>query len=334
MTIPSSFNAFRITNQHQRYQSGWQAMSSDDLSAGDVAVKVHYSSVNYKDALAGTGKGKILRSFPLNGGIDAVGVVVASESGDFKPGDKVLATGCGLSETRDGGLAEYIKLDSRWTIPLPHSMSTLEAMQLGTAGFTAALSLYRMEQNGQTPDKGPVVVTGATGGVGSIAVNLLTKAGYEVNAITGKVDQFDWLKQLGAVQCIDRHQLYLGDQALESAIWAGAIDTVGDPILAGLTRVIKPWGNIASCGLAGGINLHTTVMPFIIRGISLLGINSAQCPSGLRKTLWHNLANEWRPAELGTICQAIITPAELHDFFNEMLAGNIIGRTVVKIADE
>lgn len=333
MSIPSQFQSFRITQTEDgKHRAKWSEMSADDLSRGDVSVRVHYSSVNYKDALAGTGKGKILRHFPLNGGIDVAGEVVESRADGFMPGDKVLATGCGLSETRDGGYSEYIQLDSDWTIPLPDELDYREAMTLGTAGFTAALSLYRMEANGQTPDMGPVVVTGATGGVGSLAVNILRKAGYEVHAISGKLDKFEWLQQLGASQCVDRRDLYLGDQPLESASWAGAIDNVGDKLLSGLTRVIKPWGSIASCGLAGGIELHTTVMPFIIRGVSLLGINSANCPTPLRKQLWERLAGQWRPPQLDDICQQVITPEQLPDVFTGMLAGDSLGRTVVQIS--
>lgn len=332
MSIPSQFNAFRIHhNEQQGHQASWSEMSADELSPGDIEVKVHYSSVNYKDALAGSGTGKILRRFPLNGGIDVAGEVVSSTADGFYPGDKVIATGCGLSETRDGGYSQYIRLDSRWAIPLPEQLSYEQAMTLGTAGFTAALCLYRMEANGQLPEMGPIVVTGATGGVGSIAVNLLSKAGYEVHAISGKVDQFDWLKQLGASQCVARQDLFLGDQPLESASWAGAIDNVGGELLSGLTRVIKPWGNIASCGLAGGIKLHTTVMPFIIRGISILGINSANCPTPLRQELWQRLAHQWRPELLDNLCQRVLAPNDLSDCFAQMLDGQSLGRNIVKI---
>jgi len=332
MSIPVIFNAFRIDrNENGSHQAEWGPMPAKQLSDGDISVRVHYSSVNYKDALAGTGNGKILRHFPLNGGIDVAGEVVESNADRFIPGDKIIATGCGLSETRDGGYAEYIKLDSQWAIALPDELNYQQAMTLGTAGFTAALSLYRMEANGQTPEMGPVVVTGATGGVGSLAVNILSEAGYEVHAISGKLDKFDWLQQLGASQCVDRNDLFLGDQALESAAWAGAIDNVGGQLLSGLTRVIKPWGSIASCGLAGGHELHTTVMPFIIRGISLLGINSANCPTALRKQLWQRLASQWRPPQLDSICQQVITPADLAGIFANMLDGGSVGRTVVKI---
>ena len=330
MSLPEHMQALRISHENGHH-AAWQSMATAELSPGDITIKVHYSSVNYKDALAVTGKGKILRRYPLNGGIDVAGEVVASDNDQFDAGDKVLATGCDLSETRDGGYSEYLRLDSAWTIPLPASMSMLQAMQIGTAGFTAALSLYRMEVNGQTPDQGPVVVTGASGGVGSLAVNILTAAGYEVHAISGKTDQFDWLHELGAVSCSDRHNLYLGDRPLESTIWAGAIDTVGDNMLAGLTRVIAPWGNIASCGLAGGHELHTTVMPFILRGISLLGINSAQCPTPLRQQLWQRLAGSWQPQQLQQIASKHLQRDNIFDYCEQMLAGKIHGRATVQI---
>jgi len=331
MKLPKNINALRI-NRDEDHHAAWQRMPSADLSPGDVTIKVHYSSINYKDALAVTGTGRILRQFPLNGGVDVAGVVINSDSKQFDVGDEVLATGCDLSETRDGGYSEFLHLDSDWTIPLPDGMSMLQAMQIGTAGFSAALSLYRMEACGQTPEQGPVVVTGASGGVGSLAINILTAAGYEAHAISGKIDQFDWLHQLGAVSCSDRHNLYLGDRPLESTIWAGAIDTAGGKLLAGLTRVIKPWGNIACCGLAGGHELHTTVMPFILRGISLLGINSAQCPTPLRKELWNRLAGPWKPPQLDQIASKHLQRDEIFAYCEQMLSGNIHGRATVQIS--
>ncbi len=219
-----------------------------------------------------------MRSYPMVGGIDVAGTVVSSESERFSPGDEVLVTGAGLSETRDGGYAEYLRLDSNWVIPLPDGLSALEAMTIGTAGFTAALSLYRMEINGQRPEQGPIVVTGASGGVGSIAIDILAHAGYEVHAISGKEEQFGWLAALGAEECISRHELEWGQRPLESARWAGCIDSVGGDTLSGICAAIKPWGNIAACGLAGGIGLNTTVMPFIIRGVSLHRYRFAAVP--------------------------------------------------------
>ena len=326
--------SFRIHYDRKGYRAGLQELSVGELSHGDVTVAVKWSSVNYKDALAGTGQGKILRQFPLNGGIDMAGIVIASESSQFQTGDAVLATGCGLSENRDGGYSEIIKVSSDWLIPLPAGLDLKEAMILGTAGFTAALCLYRMEQNGQNPEMGPIVVSGASGGVGSLALNLLNKAGYEVHAISSKTHQFDYLKKLGASQCISAKDLHWSESPLVKARWAGAIDNLGADMLNGLTRVIKPWGNIASCGMAAGMGLNTTVMPFIIRGISLLGINSAQCPIEIRRQLWKNLGGHWKPPALAAILHSEIGLSQLNDTFEKMLTGQSLGRTLVKISPE
>lgn len=331
MSVPASFSAFRIHNDNQGYRAGVESIVLDDLSAGEVVIKTAFSSVNYKDALAGTGQGKILRQFPLVGGIDAAGHVVASTDSRFKEGDAVLCTGCGLSETRDGGYSEYARLESAWAIPLPPGLSLEEAMILGTAGFTAGLALLRMEMNGQTPDMGAIVVTGATGGVGMLAIDILTRAGYEVHAITGKFEQLDFLTSLGAKQIVSRHELQLGKRPLENALWAGAIDNVGDEMLAGLTRVIKPYGNIASCGLAGGAALATTVMPFIIRGVSLLGVASAGTARRQREQVWEKLAGDWKPANLPRIKTRELGLDELAGHFPGMLAGGSFGRTLVRL---
>ena len=327
-----TFQAFRIHNDNGTHRAGIEEMRVDDLSPGEVLVKVAYSSINYKDALAGTGKGKILRQYPLNGGIDVAGYVAASSDPAFKEGDEVLCTGCGLSETRDGGFAQYARLESKWTIPLPAGLSLRESMQLGTAGFTAALALWQMERNGQTPDMGPVVVTGATGGVGSLAIDILTRAGFEAHAITGKVEQFDYLIGLGAKQCIAREGLYWGQRPMETARWAGAIDNVGGDTLAGLTRVIKPYGNIATCGNAASIELATTVMPFIIRGLSILGVASAGTARAIRDQIWERLAGAWKPAHLQTIAQREIDLAALPGAFATFIDGRSLGRTVVRVA--
>jgi len=332
MTMPDNFRAFRIHADREDYRAGIEDVSLDDLSPGEVVVRTAWSSVNYKDALAGTGKGRILRRSPLVGGIDVAGHVVASTDPAFREGDAVLCTGCGLSETRDGGYAEYARLESRWALPLPAGLDLREAMILGTAGFTAALSLHRMEQNGQTPEMGPVVVTGATGGVGMLAIDILTRAGYEAHAITGKMDRLDFLKLLGARQVISRRELHWGQRPLETATWAGAIDNVGDEMLAGLTRVIQPYGNIASCGLAGGHSLATTVMPFIIRGVSLLGIASAGTARHIRDAVWQRLGSDWKPANLDGICTKTVTLDELGGVFDTMLDGGSFGRTLVQVA--
>lgn len=329
--VPKKFNAYRIDQGDDGHQSGLEKISLKDLNEGEVVIKTAYSSVNYKDALAGTGKGRILRRFPLVGGIDIAGHVVSSKDQRFKEGDSVLVTGSDLSENRDGGYAEYQRLDAQWVVPLPKGLSLREAMGIGTAGFTAALSLWRMEQLGQTPEAGPVVVTGATGGVGMLAIDILSQAGYDAHAITGKVDEFAFLSSIGAKQCISRHDLVWGEKPLESAHWAGAIDNVGGDMLSGLTRVIKPWGNIASCGLAGGAGLRSTVMPFIIRGVSLIGINSSGCPYTIRQDLWDRLAKDWKPGHLDRIITNEIKLDELEATFDKMMAGQSFGRTVVKI---
>jgi acrylyl-CoA reductase (NADPH) len=328
---PESFRAFRIRNDSDALIGAIEDMRVDELSPGELLVKVAYSSVNYKDALAGSGQGRILRRYPLNGGIDVAGYVAASSDPAFREGDQVLCTGSGLSETRDGGYAGYARLESKWAIALPSGLTLREAMILGTAGFTAALSLYRMQQNGQTPELGPIVVTGATGGVGMLAIDILTRAGYEAHAITGKVEQFDALIDLGARQCIARTDLHWGQRPLEAARWAGAIDNVGGDMLAGLTRSIHPYGNIASCGNAASIDLATTVMPFILRGVSLLGIASAGTARGIRDDIWQHLADDWKPAHLEKIATREIGLEGLAEIFDTMLAGGSRGRTLVRL---
>jgi len=330
MTIPDRFHAYRVHSEGRSARGRIDQVALDDLAAGEIVIRTAYSGVNYKDALAGSGQGRILRQYPLVGGIDVAGHVLRSEDARFKEGDAVLVTGCGLSETRDGGYSEYARIEAKWAIPLPAGLSLREAMIHGTAGFTAALALYRMEANGQTPEMGPIVVTGATGGVGMLAIDLLSSAGYEVHAITGKVDQFDALIALGARQCIARKDLYWGQRPLETASWAGAIDNVGGDLLSGLTRVIHPYGNIASCGLAGGAELHTTVMPFIIRGVSILGVASAGTAYTLRRTLWERLAGMWKPRHLETILTKTIALDELDGVFATMLSGGSFGRTLVQ----
>ncbi|MBK6728073.1 MAG: acryloyl-CoA reductase [Xanthomonadales bacterium] len=330
MTIPDRFRAYRVHSEGKSARGRVDQIALDDLGAGEIVIRTACSSVNYKDALAGSGQGRILRQYPLVGGIDVAGHVVRSEDSRFKEGDAVLVTGSGLSETRDGGYSEYARIEAKWAIPLPAGLSLREAMILGTAGFTAALALYRMEANGQTPEMGPIVVTGATGGVGMLAIDLLSTAGYEVHAITGKTDQFDALIALGARQCIARKDLYWGQRPLETASWAGAIDNVGGDLLSGLSRVIHPYGNIASCGLAGGAELHTTVMPFIIRGVSILGVASAGTAYTLRRTLWERLAGMWKPRHLETILTKIVTLDELDGVFARMLSGGSFGRTLVQ----
>ncbi|OOG41961.1 YhdH/YhfP family quinone oxidoreductase [Rhodanobacter sp. C05] len=327
----STFRAFRIHNDDAGYRAGIESMTADALSPGEVLVKAAYSSVNFKDALAGTGKGKILRQFPLNGGIDVAGHVVASTDPVFREGDAVLCTGSGLSETRDGGYGEYARLDARWTIPLPSGLSLRESMILGTAGFTAALALLRMHDNRQTPALGPLAVTGASGGVGQLAIDIFTRAGYEVHAISGKADHFDFLRSLGATSCVDRHALAFSGKPMDSVRFGGALDNVGGAMLAGLLPLIAPYGNVAICGNAGGIAFDSTVMPFIIRGASLLGIASAGTARDIRDEVWQHLASDWKPRHLERIATREISLDELPGVFAHMLAGDSFGRTLVRI---
>lgn len=329
-----TFHAFRIRNGGDGYRAGLETMRADDLSPGEVLIKTAYSSVNYKDALAGTGKGKILRTFPLNGGIDVAGHVIESRDPHFKEGDAVLCTGCGLSETRDGGYAEYSRLESRWTIPLPRYLSLRESMILGTAGFTAALALLRMRDNRQRPELGPIAITGATGGVGMLAVDIFSRAGYEIHAISGKADRAAFLQGLGAHKVLDRHELDLGGKPLESIRFGGALDNAGGEMLAKLLACTEPYGNVASVGLAAGIDVATTVMPFILRGVSLLGIASAGSARDIREQVWRHLASDWKPTHLDTICTREIALEELPNVFGHMLNGGSFGRTLVRISGE
>ena len=330
MSLPARFNAFRIHSDAAGYRSGLEDMTLDALSAGEVVIRTAYSSVNFKDALAGTGQGKILRRFPLNGGIDVAGHVVASTDPAFREGDAVLVTGCGLSETRDGGYAEYARLESKWVIPLPAGLDLRESMILGTAGFTAALALYRMHDNRQTPDLGPLAVTGATGGVGSLAVDIFSRAGFEVHAISGKPEHADYLKGIGASEVLGRDALAT-TRPMESVRFGGGLDNVGGPMLNSLLAQTAPYGNVASAGLAATADLPTTVMPFIIRGVSLVGVASAGTARDIRQAVWEKLAGDWKPRHLDRICTREVTLAQLPEVFPTMLAGGSLGRTLVRL---
>lgn len=330
MSVPARFPAFRIHSDDNGYRAGIEDVGLDSLSPGEVVVEAAYSSINFKDALAGTGKGKILRRFPLVGGIDVAGTVVQSDDPRFQEGDSVICTGSGLSETRDGGYSKYVRLEADWAIPLPEGLDAREAMILGTAGFTAALGLLRMEENRQHPGLGPLAVTGATGGVGMLAVDIYSRAGYEVHAITGKADRADFLIRLGARQVLPRDAAE-SDRPMASSRFGGALDNVGGKALSGLLAQIEPYGNVASCGLAGSHDLPATVMPFIIRGVSLLGVASANTPRELRERVWERLAGDWKPSHLDAICTREVGLDELHGVFPTMLAGDSFGRTLVRL---
>ena len=330
MSVPARFDGFRIHNDEAGYRSGIESIALDDLNPGEVIVKTAYSSVNFKDALAGTGEGRILRRFPLVGGIDVAGHVVASTDPVFKEGDEVLVTGSGLSETRDGGYAEYAQLEARWVVALPVGLSLRESMILGTAGFTAALALLRMVENRQTPDLGPLAVTGATGGVGSLAVAIFRKAGFDVHAISGKPEHAEYLKALGASEVLGREVLATA-RPMESTRFGGGLDNVGGAMLASLLAQTAPYGNVASAGLAASHALDATLMPFIIRGVSLLGVASAGTARDIRDEVWRRLAGDWKPASLDAICTREIGLGGLPEVFRTMLAGESKGRTVVRL---
>jgi acrylyl-CoA reductase (NADPH) len=323
------FRAFRI---HQQGDSRLETLGLESLSAGDVVVRVRYSTINYKDALAATGAGKILRRYPLVGGIDLAGEVVTSTDPAFTPGQKVLVNGCGLSETHDGGYAEYARLQADQLVPIPAGLDEFQVMAIGTAGYTAALAIHRMEQNGQRPELGEIVVTGATGGVGSLAIDMLAGRGYEVVAVTGKESSTDYLRKLGAARVLLRDQIDLGKRPMEEAQFAGAIDNVGGELLTWLTRTMSFWGNIASIGLAASPELKTTVMPFILRGVSLLGINSVYTPRAMRLQVWERLASDLKPRHLDSIVTRTIDFDALPTAFDAYLKGSVVGRTVVRIS--
>lgn len=327
------FTAFRVHEDGGKISARFDQIGIDDLTAGEVVIEVRYSSINYKDALAATGAGRILRRYPLVGGIDLAGVVRSSQDARYQPGDAVLVTGSGLSETLDGGYAEFARVPAEAVIPMPEGLDAFHAMALGTAGFTAALAIHRMEKNGQAPERGKIVVTGATGGVGSIAIDMLATRGYEVVAVSGKKESTDYLRSLGANSVIGREDFPLGTRALEAARFAGAIDSVGGEMLAGLTRQMDFWGNIASVGLAGGAELKTTVMPFILRGVNLLGINSSATRREERLDVWRRISTDLTPRHLDRIAQRTISFDQIPGAFQAHIDGKVTGRTVVKISN-
>jgi NADPH2:quinone reductase len=323
--------AFRIHEENGRVVARYETLELSDLSAGDVVIRVAWSGINYKDALAATGAGKILRKYPLVGGIDLAGAVEESNDPRFKAGDRVLVTGCDLSETRDGGYAELARVPGDAVVPIPAGLDERTAMALGTAGFTAALAIHRMEKNGQTPALGPVVVTGATGGVGSLAIDMLSALGYHVIALTGKAQSESYLRSIGASQVLLRQSVDYGSRPLERAQYGGAIDNVGGEALTWLTRTVSYGGNIASVGLAGGAKLETTVMPFILRAVSLLGINSVSTPRATRLQVWDRIASDLKPRHLSRIVTREIPFDLLAGSFQEYVKGQVTGRTVVRV---
>jgi NADPH2:quinone reductase len=324
-----TFQAFRVHQESGVVQGRLEEIDLAALSPGEVVIRVAYSGVNYKDALAATGAGKILRRFPMVAGIDLAGHVDSSTDGRFQEGDAVLVAGCGLGEIHDGGYAEYARVPASCVVPLPAGLSLLEAMALGTAGFTAGIAIHQMEHNGQHPAHGPLVVTGATGGVGSLAISMLAGRGYQVTALTGKRQADAYLRGLGAAEIQYRDALKMGQRPLEEALWGGAVDNLGGEVLSWLTRTVKPRGNIACIGLAASMELSTTVLPFILRGINLLGIHSVQVDPEFRRRIWERLATDLRPPSLDKIVRRRIALSDLPSVFPAYLTGEIIGRTVV-----
>ncbi|MDI3257122.1 MAG: acryloyl-CoA reductase [Kyrpidia sp.] len=303
----------------------------DELPAGDVTIRVAYSSVNYKDGLTVSSTGRVARAYPLVPGIDLAGTVTDSKDSRFRAGDEVIVTGYELGVAHDGGFSEYARVPGDWVVPLPEGLSLKEAMVLGTAGFTAALSVYRLEEHGLGPDRGPVLVTGASGGVGSVAVAILAKQGYTVAASTGKDQAREYLRALGASEVLTREEVSAESRkALEKERWAAAVDPVGGKTLAYLLRTTRYGGAVALSGLTGGGTVETTVYPFILRGVSLLGIDSVYCPMDIRREIWARLAGPWKPAGLGDIGYEI-PMEELPKTLEEILQGKVRGRTVVKL---
>jgi NADPH2:quinone reductase len=327
-----TFKAFRVFEENGSVTGRLVQTSLGELTPGDVVIRASHSGVNYKDALAGTGAGKIMRRFPLVGGIDVAGTVASSTDARFKTGDPVLVTGYDLGVTQDGGYAQLVRVPADWVVPLPPGLTSFEAMAIGTAGFTAALSVVEMERNNLAPAKGPVIVTGATGGVGSMGVQCLAARGYAVTALTGKEDQGDYLRGLGASEVLLRSAAQPSKRPLEKATWAGAVDPVGGDVLAWVIQTMRYGGCVASSGLTGGTELHTTVLPFILRGVKLLGIDSAMCPMDTRLEVWRRLAGDLKPARLNAMAHEIITLDDLPRAFATLLKGEAVGRYVVQIA--
>ena len=328
------FKAYRTFEENKVVSSRFVEMTIDELDPGEVVIKAKYSTINYKDALSHNGAGKIMRKYPTNAGIDVAGSVESSGDPRFKAGDKVIVTGYDFGVAHDGGYAEHVRVPADWVVRRPESMTAFDAMTLGTAGYTAALAVRLMEHNGLTPSSGPVAVTGATGGVGSVATEILGKLGYHVVAITGKPKESAYLKDIGAAEVLLRQSLDVTNiRPLGKATWAGVVDNLGGDLLASLVSNMKVGGTVAAIGLAADYKLNTTVMPFILRGVHLLGVDSANTPMSLRQTIWNKLAVEWRPDRVHDLVRTIDFD-ELPTHFDPYLKGLVRGRTVVRIAPD
>ena len=324
-----SFLACRIYKTDDGVEHKLEQMELEQLGEGEVVIRVHYSGINYKDALAATGRGQILKQFPLNGGIDLSGVVESSKDSRFSPGDQVVVNGCGLGESHDGGLAERARVPADWVMPVPDGLTMRDCMILGTAGFTAALAIHRMQQNDQTIEKGPIVVTGASGGVGSIAVDMLSSLGYETVALSGRREFDDYLKSLGAIKVCSADDMSLGERPLEKGIIGGVIDNVGGKLLSQLIAHTNLWGNVASIGLADSHKLDTTVFPLILRGVSLLGVSSTNCPMPLRRQIWQRMGQDLKPGHLNAILTEEVALKDVSQVFNDLLDRKKHGRIVI-----
>ncbi|WP_226672028.1 NADPH:quinone oxidoreductase family protein [Rossellomorea aquimaris] len=331
--MSNSFKALVVNKTEEDFSLNVESLTHDDLPEGDVTIRVHYSSVNYKDGLASIPKGNIVKSYPFVPGIDLAGVVTSSEDSRYQEGDEVVVTSYELGVSHYGGYSEYARVPAEWVIPLPEGLTMKEAMTFGTAGFTAALSIHQLEKNGLSPDNGPVLVTGATGGVGSMAVSMLAKRNYDVIASTGKESEHDYLRDLGAKEIVSRDDVNpekirpIGKQR-----WAGAIDPVGGKTLAAVLSNTQYGGSVAVSGLTGGGDVPTTVFPFILRGVNLLGIDSVYCPKDLRVKLWERMATDLKPDGLQDI-QHEVSFDNLPEALSGILAGKARGRTVVKVSE-
>ena len=325
------FKALLISKDGERQQSGFVELGTDELMPGDVTIAVTHSTVNYKDGLALAGRAPVVRRFPMIPGIDLGGEVIAAENTSFRPGDRVLINGCGLGETHYGGYAERARVEHDWLVKIPEPFSAAETMAIGTAGFTATLAVLALEDAGVMPSSGPVLVTGASGGVGSIAVALLANLGYSVTASTGRVQEESYLKQLGASEIVPRTELSCEPKPLAKERWAGAIDSVGSRTLVNILASIKYGGAVAACGLAGGMDLPASVAPFILRGVSLLGINSVYTQKERRRQAWERLARDLDRGKLAMMAKSIRLEDVPHAA-EDILAGRVRGRLVVAIA--
>lgn len=333
--MKQQFWAYQVNKEEDTFEAGLKQITSSDLPEGDVTIAVQYSSVNYKDGLASIPDGKIVSSYPFIPGVDLAGEVVASNNSRFAVGEAVLCTGYGLGVSHYGGYAEYARVPGEWVFPIPQGLSAFEAMAIGTAGFTAAQSIHALLVHGLTPDQGPVLVTGSTGGVGSMAVSILSKLGYEVVASTGKLEATDKLKALGATTVISREEVtQVKRGVLSKEYWAAVVDPVGGAATGEIVKSIKYGGALALSGLTGGGKIETSVYPYILRGVSLLGIDSVYCPAPLRSELWSKLGGEWKP---DSVLEQLISTTSLHELPNvleKILKGQMLGRYVVKCSAE